>query len=466
MVSLKDLSSYDIGGSERISRLCAVPVKEVTGNAYISEYYPEINVNREMFNTSSSRMASYKSVLIPVNEHIIKRITRTFFESGFQEALFEARSAQSAAQSPIICSLAEYAHRIIDFLNKCKFMILPHLKDQDTRCITKYTQTRDWTKSCIRWIVWHPNCFKIAVAGSDDIIRIYKDEPAIVPVLKHPNQRSITCMAWRPYSSSELTVGCEDGICHWTIENSKPASQILFLKHPKHYPVIAVEWNPDGTLLASSSIGSADVLIWNVDMIENSPLRRVGPSCSLLKWSPDGSSLFSSTISNVFRVWSTDCWTPERWTINFGQIQSAAWSPCGKFLLFVTSEESFLYRLQFVEEQLFATSNLPKQALPIADLTKVTVGYRELGGLPQSIAWDPHGRYLAVIFKDTSCIAIFMTSLTKFNLNISPSCFLTGIGSEYPSFICFQSINRRNSDSVLTIGWSSGRIQYFPFVNI
>lgn len=43
---------------------------------------------------------------------------------------------------------------------------------------------RNWIRSYIRCIVWHPNCFKIAVAGLDDIVRIYTDEPAIVPVLK------------------------------------------------------------------------------------------------------------------------------------------------------------------------------------------------------------------------------------------------------------------------------------------
>lgn len=43
---------------------------------------------------------------------------------------------------------------------------------------------RDWIRSYIRSVVWHPNCFKIAVAGMDDIVRIYTDEPAIMPVLK------------------------------------------------------------------------------------------------------------------------------------------------------------------------------------------------------------------------------------------------------------------------------------------
>ena len=108
----------------------------------------------------------------------------------------------------------------------------------------------------------------------------------------------------------------------------------------------------------------------------------------------------------------------------------------------------------------------PKLALPVADLTKTVVGQHEVGGQPQSVVWDPNGLYLAIIFKDSPCIAIFSTCIQKFNLNVSPSCFITGIGEESPSYICFQSKNRKNSDSVLTIGWSSGRIQYFPFINM
>lgn len=108
----------------------------------------------------------------------------------------------------------------------------------------------------------------------------------------------------------------------------------------------------------------------------------------------------------------------------------------------------------------------PKQALPVADLSKITVDDRELGGQPQCVAWDPNGLYLAITFKDTPCIAIFSTCVQKFNLSISPACFLSGNGNEYPSYVCFQSKHRKNNDTVLTIGWSSGRIQYFPFGNM
>ncbi|TMW40060.1 hypothetical protein DOY81_014859 [Sarcophaga bullata] len=267
-------------------------------------------------------------------------------------------------------------------------------------------------------------------------------------------------MAWRPYSASELAVGCQRGICLWTMDNNlnitRSTCQAVFLKNPNHCPITSVQWNTDGTLLASSSIGDTDVLVWNVDKMQNTALKRVGQPCALLKWSPDGAYLFSSTVGSVFRVWSCDQkWQPERWTITSGYIQSACWSPCGNFLLFVTSEEPILYRLQFFEEHLFQTGSAPKLALPVADLTKTVVGQHEIGGQPQSVVWDPNGLYLAIIFKDSPCIAVFSTCIQKFNLNVSPSCFITGIGEEYPSYICFQSKNRKNLDSVLTIGWSS-----------
>lgn len=129
---------------------------------------------------------------------------------------------------------------------------------------------------------------------------------------------------------------------------------------PNHTPVTSIAWNPDGSLLASASINSPDILIWDVDKAASAPLKRVGLPCSLLKWSPDGTSLFSSTVGNVFRVWATEKnWTPDRWTIGNGSIQSAEWSPCNSFLLFVNSNEPILYQLQFVEEQLF-TSNFSR----------------------------------------------------------------------------------------------------------
>ncbi|XP_067622354.1 aladin-like [Eurosta solidaginis] len=219
-------------------------------------------------------------------------------------------------------------------------------------------------------------------------------------------------MAWRPLTAAELAVGCQKGVCLWTVDTNmhitRSATQAVFLKHPGHCPITSVQWNANGTWLATASISDTDMSLWDVDRQQNTPLRRVGPPCSLLKWSPDAANLFSATVGNVFRVWSANKkWTPERWTIN-----------CG------------------VDEQIFASGASPKEALKIAELTKFNAGRREVGGEPQVLAWGADGGHLAVMFKDTP---------------------------EYPSYVCFQSKTQRNTDTGLTIGWSSGRIEYFPF---
>ncbi|XP_053688207.1 aladin isoform X1 [Sabethes cyaneus] len=459
---------------ERDGRICSLPVNEIdasgAGNLLS---YPEINIGRELFHHASTHnRENRRTIMVPVNETLLKRVTRTFFEEGLVEALNEATSSGNDQYNPFIGSVARYLLVLVNVGNRVKFFLKPHLKEQGIDSIGKYTQTRDWSRSAIRSIAWHPNCFKIAIAASDDSIRVYGDEPNIVPILKSGLQKSVSALAWRPFASGELAVGCQNGALVWNIDpNSlitRPLSQAIQLRYENHFPVTSVEWSPNGCLLATASINDSDVLIWDVEQNRQVPLRRIGLPCALLKWSPTGSRLCSTTVGNVFRVWQTNKWTPDRWTINHGTIQSIVWSHTGSHLLFVTTEESFLYGLGFVEDEVFTATLIPKSALPIADLSKLTTGQVEVGGRPQALAWCSKSEYLAITFKDTSAIAIFNTVINRSQLNITPSCFLTGLGIESPSCICFQqNLGRRAGrtvKTVLTIGWSSGRIQYFPFV--
>lgn len=96
-----------------------------------------------------------------------------------------------------------------------------------------------------------------------------------------------------------------------------------------------------------------NAVVWDVDTNRSIALKRIGMPCALTKWSPNNQRLFTSTVGSVFRVWQTNKWIPERWTIPTGSIQSAAWSPCSNHLLFVTTNEPILYSLCFIEEQLY-----------------------------------------------------------------------------------------------------------------
>lgn len=105
----------------------------------------------------------------------------------------------------------------------------------------------------------------------------------------------------------------------------------------------------------------------------------------------------------------------------------------------------------------------PKQSFPIADFKSIQCGSRVIGGLPKSIVWDPTGRFVAVMFKRSSSIAVFSTSINRNVLNVSPNFNISGGDQdEFPSFICFREKYEKYDDVVLTIGWSTGRVQYFP----
>lgn len=103
--------------------------------------------------------------------------------------------------------------------------------------------------------------------------------------------------------------------------------------------------------------------------------------------------------------------------------------------------------------------------MPAADLKQIHVDGNNIGGRPQSLCWSPNGSYVAIMFKDTSSIAIFATAINRHSLSISPAFFIGGNNThEFPTFICFQPKYPSKQETILTIAWSTGRVQYFPFI--
>lgn len=176
--------------------------------------YPEINIVREMFHSGAghSNQDDRRSVLIAVQESLLKRVFRTFFEEDLTSAVKELQTADSN----ITKILAGHTLRIVDLGNTVKYFLRPHLKASSSG--VRFSQTRDWNKSPIRVICWHPNTFKMAVAASDDSIRIYTDGTGIIPQLKCGQQKGITSMSWRPFSAGELAVGCQNGVVLWSLQ--------------------------------------------------------------------------------------------------------------------------------------------------------------------------------------------------------------------------------------------------------
>lgn len=373
------------------------------------------------------------------------------------------------SNSTLLSAVSKGLLSILNIGQKVNHFFNPHLKETSLESYEKYfSQTRQWKNAAIRCISWNPMCFKLAVSAVDDSIRIFTDEEqSIVLLLKNGLQKSITSMAWRPFSPSQLAVGCQNGFLIWTLDPnscmSRPLTQAAHFKQGNHFPVTSLEWNLNGALLATASMKDSSILIWDVDKNSCVPLRRTSPPYLHLQWSLNGAYLFSSTVGNVFRVWNCETWKSDRWTIASGHVQSFQWSPCARFLLFVTSEDTILHSLGFADEMLFNESKnpvVPQQALPVVDLNKITIDNKDIGGIAQQLAWN--GEYLAITFKDTNAVAVFQTKIRKHQLNIVPLCLVSGLGIEFPSFIVFQP-SYKPSENILTIGWSSGRIQFFPF---
>lgn len=115
------------------------------------------------------------------------------------------------------------------------------------------------------------------------------------------------------------------------------------------------------------------------------------------------------TKISLFRIWDSQYWDNDRWTVLSGRVQAACWTNCGTHLLFATSTELVIYGLTVRAKQIFNTKSDSSidHAVPLIYLTKIDLGGTPVGGIVQSMEIDPTGNHLAVFFKDSNCVAVF-----------------------------------------------------------
>ncbi|ROT79606.1 hypothetical protein C7M84_001664 [Penaeus vannamei] len=82
-----------------------------------------------------------------------------------------------------------------------------------------------------------------------------------------------------------------------------------------------------------------------------------------------------------------------------------------------------------------------------------------VGGPVKQLAWDPRSERLAVVFRDTECVALFHTH-THPSLHLAPGGFIRGEPGHIPVSISFQ--HNLNTGAVLSVVWSSGQVQHIP----
>ena len=95
------------------------------------------------------------------------------------------------------------------------------------------------------------------------------------------------------------------------------------------------------------------------------------------------------------------------------------------------------------------------------DLTKTIIDEEIIiGGEVQAMKWDPSGERLVVSFKESNLLALFCTRVSINNVSVSPLGFIQGLENEHAS--TFEFAKHFKGGALLSIIWSSGRLQHFP----
>jgi len=350
--------------------------------------------------------------------------------------------------------------------------LYPHLRLNADEMLSSFCLTRDWIDSPVRCLAWHPHTRKLAVVSRDDCVRVGGNGAKSKPILRHAGQRGISCLSWRPCGSAELAVGCRMGIMVWTLDPASVVSRLSTscvrpLTQPGHAPVTSIAWHPSGKLLASASPADPTMMIWSVASEQSAPVRRVsGGGVSLLRWSFDGMKLFAATPGRTFRVWNTKLWKQDRWTLPGVQanVSCAAWSSDNNHLVFATNDEPNLYAVSCFSQT--------DAAVPVLDLSEVLVNFDcnsgggdetvVAGGLVQNIVWEPAGHRLALTFRSTPLVAVFLARSGR-TLSLTPCGWIRGERDEFAACVEFQS-DYTEGGALLSIGWSSGRLQHCPLL--
>ncbi|CAH2092652.1 unnamed protein product [Euphydryas editha] len=423
--------------------------------------HPKINVTKDFHHHKLSD--ENISMYVDVEDNLLKRITSVWFKQGFLEALSVAADPNDNRDSKARAAALKVAN-LFTALRKPK---QPHLKDIGEKIVSKYSRTRNWGSAPVKCMAWHPHTTKIALATADDYVRVYCSEVSFVSTLKCKAQRHVSTLSWRPYSASEIAVGCEQGVIVWTVDpNStftKPSSSnAVVLKRSGHSPVTDISWSPCGKSLLSCCVADKSILLW--DVAKGTAKRMFKTSFGhliLVSWVSKQKKVgwwkkFAEKC-HKFRLFGVQ--SVRREPLVAKGCRAFCWGPNGVGLFAPRSE-----RCLFVVNDTSSRRVKTRDSQEVLDLTKVELPTGDtVGGRILDMCWDPTGRYLALLFKKSYIIAVFNTTQHMMQLNVTPCCYIRGVDNEVPSTFAFQQ--NFKDGACLTIAWSSGRIQYFPIIN-
>lgn len=114
----------------------------------------------------------------------------------------------------------------------------------------------------------------------------------------------------------------------------------------EHHDILSISWCPRGDFLASASLSSENVMVWNVSLGSGTPLLCAhGHGVNIVRWSHNSFYLFAGAFTNKVFIWETRSWRCESWSLSKGMCQCATWSPDGELIVFAETGTSSLWTL-------------------------------------------------------------------------------------------------------------------------
>jgi len=348
----------------------------------------------------------------------------------------------------------------------------------DPEILVRISQTRGWKTAAFRCIEFHPKISLMALVTNQDIILIHDGRSNTHTNLQNFHQKDITCVAFRPWSPvCELAVGCASGIYLWresgrsnhNIRHMLGTHLMRVLQDEGHNYVTSLQWNEDGTILISAALGSSHIILWEPDCqqkIRLIPAPNSLSSFSLLRYSPDFQVLFCASCDAGASLCQLNRskWKSEQ-VLMRNRIQTAVWTTCSSYLLFVREGSTRVYSCTNDGESTIFLRPKPQWRVElVVDLQEVTTcsGEQRCCGEPHTFAMDPLGLYMAIIFKQQSFVLLCL--LANFRLGsprLLPLEFINcdADGEEYPTCMGFGISDPQTR--CLVICWNSGHIQRY-----
>lgn len=243
-----------------------------------------------------------------------------------------------------------------------------------------------------RAVEWSPDGKRIASAGYDGEVHIWKPEPlagyasaakgSIVicrPEKTHSSYTRVTALAWNS-ASTTLLAATADELVQWDAGTGEQLQ--TFKRHQDN--VNTLLYSPDSSHLASAS-DDGTLRVWQIgEPPAHDRIFEHAGAVSSVAWSPDGTLLVSACANDdqSLQFWDLDAGKPSErlplsvYSTRFLSILTLAWSSDGRYIATGCDDGT----VQIVD----------------VGLRKHVVTYRsEAMRHVQSVAWSPDGMYLA-----------------------------------------------------------------------